>query len=236
MNWTELVDVVHHISVCWLVDVEKSFYPWDKSHLIMVYDILIYCWKQTARFCWGFLHLCSSVISQFSQSFQSLSRVRLFAIPWITPHQASLSITISRSLLKLMFFELVMPSNHLIFCCPLLLPNPIPHMDRVFSNESTLPKRWPKYWSFSFSISSSNEQPGLTSFKIDWLDFLAVQGTLKSLLQHYISKASVIWHSTFFTVQLSYLYMTTGKTIALARRTFVDKVMSHFLICCLGWS
>ena len=195
----------------------------------MVYDILMYCWKQTARFCWGFLHLCSSVISQFSQSFQSLSRVRLFAIPWITPHQASLSITISRSLLKLMFFELVMPSNHLIFCCPLLLPNPIPHMDRVFSNESTLCMRWPKYWSFSFSIIPSKKHPGLISFRMVWLDLLAVQGTLKSLLQHHSSKASILWHSTFFTVQLSYPYMTTGKTIAMTRWTFVGKIMSLLL-------
>ena len=117
-----------------------------------------------------------------------------------------------------------MPSSHLILCRPLLLP-PIPPSIRVFSNESALLMRWPKYWSFSFSISPSNEHPGLISFRMDWLDLLAVQGTLKSLLQHYSSKASILWHSAFFTVQLSHPYMTTGKTVALTRRTFVGKVM-----------
>ena len=121
-----------------------------------------------------------------------------------------------------------MPSSHLILCCPLLLP-PIPSSIRVFSNESTLHMRWPKYWSFSFSISPSNEHPGLISFRMDWLDLLAVQGTLKSLLQHQSSKASIIWPSAFFTVQLSHPYMTTGKTIALTRQTFVGKVMSLLL-------
>ena len=120
-----------------------------------------------------------------------------------------------------------MPSSHLILCCPLLLP-PIPPSIRVFSNESTLHMRWPKYWSFSFSISPSNEHPGLISFRMDWLDLLAVQGTLKSLLQHYSSKASIFWRSAFFTVQLSHPYMTTGKTTALTRRRFVGKVMSLF--------
>ena len=119
-----------------------------------------------------------------------------------------------------------MPSSHLILCCPLLLLPPIPPSIRVFSNESTLHMRWPKYWSFSFSISPSNEQPGLISFRMDWLDLLVVQRTLKSLLQHHSSKASIFWCSAFFTVQLSHLYMTTGKTIALTRRTFVGKVMS----------
>ena len=119
-----------------------------------------------------------------------------------------------------------MPSSHLILCCPLLLLPPIPSSIRVFSNESTLHMRWPKYWSFSFSISPSNEHPGLISFRMDWLDLLAVQGTLKSLLQHQSSKASIIWPSAFFTVQLSHPYMTTGKTIALTRQTFVGKVMS----------
>ena len=119
-----------------------------------------------------------------------------------------------------------MPSSHLILCCPLLLLPPIPPSIRVFSNESTLRIRWPKYWSFSFSISPSNEQPGLISFMMDWLDLLAVQGTLKSLLQYHSSKASILWHSAFFTVQLSHPYMTTGKTIALTRRTFVGRVMS----------
>ena len=126
----------------------------------------------------------------------------------------------------LMSIESVMPSNHLIFCHPLLLlPSIFPSI-RVFSNESVLRIRWPKYWSFSFSISPSNEHPGLISFRMDWLDLLAVQGTLKSLLQHHSSKASILWHSAFFTVQLSHAYITTGKTIALTRRTFVGKVMS----------
>ena len=141
-------------------------------------------------------------------------------------HQASLSITNSRSLPKFMSIELVMPSNHLILCHPLLLPPPIPPSIRVFSNESTLRMRWPKYCSFSFSISPSNEHPGLISFRMDWLDLLAAQGTLKSLLQHHSSKASILWRSAYFTVQLSHPYMATGKTKALTRRTFVGKVMS----------
>ena len=162
---------------------------------------------------------------QFS-SVQSLSRVWLFAIPWIAARQASLSITNSRSSLKLTSIESVMPSSYLILCCPLLLLSLIPPSIRVFSNESTLCVRWPKYWSFSFSIIPSKEIPGLISFRMDWLDLLAVQRTLKSLLQHHTSKASILWHSAFFTVQLSHPYMTTGKTIALTRRTFVGKVMS----------
>ena len=142
--------------------------------------------------------------------------------------QASLSITNSRSLLKLMPIESVMPSSYLILCHPHLLLPPIPPSIRVFSNESTLHMRWPKYWSFSFSNSPSNEHPGLISFRMDWLDLLEVQGTLMSLLQHHSSKASILRHSDFFTVQLSHPYMTTGKTIALTRRTFVSKVMSLF--------
>ena len=156
---------------------------------------------------------------QFS-SVQSLSRVQLFATPW-TAAQASLSITNSWSLLKLMPIESVMPSSHLTLCRPLLLLPPVPPPGiRVFSNESTLRMRWPKYWSFSFSISPSNEHPGLISFRMDWLDLLAVQGILKSLLQHHSSKTSIFWHLVFFTVQLSHPYVTTGKTIALTRRTF----------------
>ena len=162
---------------------------------------------------------------QFS-SVQSLSRVRLFATPWIAARQASLSITNSQSLLRLMPVELVIPSNHLILCRPLLLLPPIPLSIRVFSNESTLHMRWPKYWSFSFSISPSSEHPGLISFRMDWLDLLAAKGTLKSLLQHHSSKASILWCSAFFIVQLSNPHMTTGKTIALTRWTFVDKVVS----------
>ena len=157
---------------------------------------------------------------------QLLSRVRLFATPWIAARQISLSITNSRSLLKLMSIKSMMPSSHLILCHPLLLLPPIPPSIRVFSNESTLHMRWPKYWSFSFSISPSNEHPGLISFRMDWLDLLAVQGTLKSLLQHHSTKASILQCSAFFTVQLSHPYMTTGKTIALTRQTFFGNVMS----------
>ena len=150
-------------------------------------------------------------------SVQLLSHVRLFATPWITARQASLSITNSRSLLKLMSIESVTPSSHLILCRPLLLLPPTPPSIRVFSNESTLLLRWPKYWNFSFSISPSNEHPGLISFRMDCLDLLAVQGTLKSLLQHHSSKASIFWRSAFFTVQLSHLYINTRKTTALTR-------------------
>ena len=151
-----------------------------------------------------------------------------FATPWTAAHQASLSTTNSQSLLKLMPIDLVMPSNHIILCHPLLL-TPIPPSIRVFSNESILHMRWPKYWSFSFSISPSSEHPGLISFRMDRLDLLAIQGTLKSLLQHHSSKASILQRSAFFTVQLSHPDMTTGKAIALTRRTFVGKVMSLLL-------
>ena len=144
-------------------------------------------------------------------------------------HQAFLSITNSQSLLKLVSIELVMPSSYLILCRPLLLLPPILPSIRVFSNESTLHMRWPEYWSFSFNISPSNEHPGLIFFRMDWLDLLAVQGTLKSLLQDHSSKASILWHSAFFTVQLLHPYMTTGKTIALTRWAFVGKVMSLLL-------
>ena len=154
---------------------------------------------------------------------QSLSHVRLFATPWTALCKASLSITNSRSLLKLMSIESVMPSNHLIFCRRPLLPSSVFPSIRVFSNESVLHIRWPKYWSFTFSINPSNEYSGLISFKVDWLDLLAVQGTLKSLLQHHSSEASVLWHSAFFIVQLSHSYVTLGKTIALTKRTFVGK-------------
>ena len=145
----------------------------------------------------------------------------------IEARQASLSITNSLSSLKLMSIESVMPSSHLILCRPLLLLPPFPPSIRVFSNESTLCMRWPKYWSFSFSIIPSKEHPGLISFRMDWLDLPEIQGTLKSLLQHHSSKASILWHSAFFTVQLSHLYMTTGKTIALTRQTFVGKEVSN---------
>ena len=146
--------------------------------------------------------------------------------PWTAARQASLSITNSWSLfkLKLMSIQSVTPSNHLILCCPLLPPSIFPSI-RVFSSESVLRIRWPKYWSFSFSLSPSSEYSGLISFKIDWFDLLAVQGTLKSLLQHHSSKGSILWHSAFFIVQLSHPYLTTGNTIALPRWTFVGKVM-----------
>ena len=162
---------------------------------------------------------------QFS-SVQSLSHVRLFATPWITAGQPSLSVTNSQSSLKLTSIESVMPSSHLILCHPHLLLPAHPPSIRVFSNESTFHMRWPKYWSFSFSIIPSIEHPGLISFRIDWLDLLAVQGALKSLLQHHSSKASILQCSTFCIVQLSHPYLTTGKTTALTRQTFVGKVMS----------
>ena len=163
--------------------------------------------------------------SQFS-SVQLLSRVWLFVTPWTTGSQASQSITNSQCLPKLMSIESVMPSNHLTLCHSLLLlPSIFPNI-RVFSNESALRIRWPKYWSFRFNISPSNEDPGLISFRMDWLDLIAVQGTLKSLLQHHNSKASILQRSALFIVQLSHPYMTTGKTIALTWLTFVDKVMS----------
>ena len=173
-----------------------------------------------------FITLTYVVKSYFSfSSVQSFSPVRLSATPRIAARQASLSITNSQSSLRLTSIESVMPSSHLILCRPLLLTPILPSI-RVFSNESTLCIRWPKYWSFSFSISPSNEHPGLISFRMDLLGLLAVQGTLKSLLQHHSSKASILVHLAFLTVQLSHPYMTTGKTTDLTRRTFVGKVMS----------
>ena len=164
--------------------------------------------------------MCIYVSVQFSCSVVSNS-----ATPWTAARQASLSIPNFRSLLKLVSIESVMPSNHLILCHPILLLLSIFPSIRVFSSESTLCIRWPKYWSFSFSISPSNEYSGLISFRIDWLDLPEVQGNLKSLLHHYSSKALILWRSAFFTVQFSHPYMTTRKTIALTRRTFVDKVI-----------
>ena len=164
----------------------------------------------------------------FSVQFSSVQFSHSVVSDSLQP-QASLSITSSRSSLRFMSIESVMPSSHLILGHPLLLLPPISPRIRAFSNESTLRMRWPKYWSFSFSIIPSKEIPGLISFRMDWLDFLAVQGTLKSLLQHHSSKASILWRSAFFTVQLSHLYMTTGKTIALTIWTFVGKVMSLLL-------
>ena len=173
---------------------------------------LIYSWALflfLATICW-------------ISSVQSLSCVWLFAAPWTAACLASLSITNSQTLLKLMSIESLMPSNYLILCRPLLLlPSVFPSI-RVFSSESVLRMRWPKYWSFSFSVSPSNEHPGLISFRMDWLDLLAVQGTPKSLLQHHSSKASILWHSAFFIVQLSHPYIN-GKTIALTRWTLLTK-------------
>ena len=176
-----------------------------------------------------------SVLNKWGiSSVQSLSRVRLFATPWIAARQASLSITISRSSLRLLSIESMMPSSHLILCCPLLLLPPIPPSIRVFSNESTLPMMYPKYWSFSFIIIPSKEHSGLISFRMDWLDLLAIQRTLQSLLEHHSSKASILQCSAFFIVQLSHPYMNTGK-IALNRWTFVGKVMSLLFNMLSNW-
>ena len=172
------------------------------------------------------VHLIEFHMSFQFSSVQLLSHVRLFTTPWTAARQASLSISNSQSLTNIMSIELVMPSNHLILCCPLLfLPSIFPSI-RVFSDGSALCIRWPKYWSFSFNISPSNEHPELISFRMDWLDLLAVQGTLKSLLQHHSSKAFILQQSAFFMVQLSHPYTTTGKTLALTRQIFVGKVMS----------
>ena len=178
--------------------------------------------KRTSFGAWAYFTLICSI--QFSCSVMSDPLQSYGAA-----HQASLSINISWSLLKLMYIGLVMPSNHLILCCPFLLLPSIFLTIRVFSNESVLRIRWPKYWSFNFNISPSNGYSGLISFRKDWLDLLAVQGALKSLLQHHSSKASVLWCSAFFMVQISHPYTTTGKTIALTRRIFVSKVMSLLL-------
>ena len=166
------------------------------------------------------------IVEKLFSSVQSLSCVQLFVTPWAAARQASLSVTNSWSLLQLTSVESVMPSNHLILCRPLLLPPSIFPSIRVFADGSVLLIRWPKYWSFSFNISPSNEHPGLIPFRMDWLDLLAVQGTLKSVFQHHSSKASILRRSAFFIVQLSHPHTTTGKTIALSRWTFVGNVMS----------
>ena len=176
------------------------------------------------------------MMSDQIRSDQSLSPVWHFATPWIAACQASLSLINSQSSLRLTSIDSVMPSSHLILCQPLFLLPRIPPSIRVFYNESTLSMRWPKYWSFSFSIIPSKEHPGLISFRMDLLDFLAFQGTLKSLLQHHSLKASILQCSAFFTAQLSHPYMTTGKTIDLTRWTFVAKYYLCFSICYLGWS
>ena len=175
---------------------------------------------------WGLIQLSNWTTTTLISAVQSLSCVQLFAIPWTAAYQASLSITNSWSLLKLMSIESVMPSNQLILCHPLLLLSSVFPSIKVFSNGSVLCIRWPKYWSFSFGISPSNQYWGLISFRMDWSDLPAVQGTLRSLLQYHSSKASILRHSAFFIVQLSHPYMTTGKTKVLTRQTFVGKVMS----------
>ena len=169
-------------------------------------------------------------------SVQMLWHEWLFVTAWTAAYQASLSITNSQNLLRLRSIISVRPSKQLMLCCLLPLPPSIFPSIRVFSCGSVLHIRWPRYWSFSFSISLSNEYLGLISFRIDWLDFLAVQGTFKSLLQHHSSKASILWCSDLFIVHISHPYMTTGKIIALIRQTFVGKIMSLLFICCLGWS
>ena len=169
-------------------------------------------------------------------SVQSLSRVQLFMIPWSAAGQNSLSITNSQNSPKPIPIESMMPSSHLILYRPLLLLPPIPSSIRVFSNESALHIRWPKYWSLSFNVSPSNEHPGLISFRMDWLDLLTVQGTFNSLLQHHSSKASTLQHLAFLIVQTSHPYVATGKTIAWTRWTLVDKVISLLFNMCLGWS
>ena len=192
-------------------------------------------WKGRAGPYWFNVILPSLLFYLEISTVQPLSRVWLFVTPWTAARQASLS-TNSHSLLKLMSVESVMPSNHLILCCLLLLlPSIFPSI-KVLFNESDLHIRWPKYWSFNVSISPSNAYSGLISFSTDWFDLLAVQGTLKSLLQHHSSEASILWCSAFFTIQPSNPYMTAVKTIALTRQTFVGKVMSCFLICYLDWS
>ena len=192
---------------------------WTWSLVFVIYLVKIY-WIVYQR-----QEICGKrfAMTAFFSSVQSLSCVRLFVTPWITARQASLSITNSWSLLKLMPIESVMPS---ILCSPLLLLPPILPSTRVFSNESTLHMRLPKFLSFSFNISLSSEHPGLISFRMDWLDLLAVQGTPKSVLQYHSSKASIFWHSTFFIIQLSHPYMTIGKNITLTRWIFVSEVMS----------
>ena len=168
---------------------------------------------------------CLGLMSVQFSSVQLLSRVRLFVTPWTAARQASLSITNSWSSPKPMSIVSVMPSNHLILCRPLLLLSSIFPSIRVFSNESALCIRWPKYWSFSLNITPSNEHLGFIFFRMDWLDLLAVQGILKSVLYHHSSKASILWHSAFFIVQISHPYMTTGKTIALTRQFYTQKNM-----------
>ena len=213
--------------------ITSMFFTWQHLSLSLS-SVCIIQWQfwQHPRLLSTYLILATPL--DFISSVQSLSHVRLFVTLWTAARQASLSITSSRSLLKLMSIESVMPSSRLSLCHPLLLPLSICPSIRVFLKESVLRIRWPKYW--SFSISPSNEYSGLISSRMDWLDLLAVQGILKSLLQHHSSKATILECSASFIVQLSHPYMTTGKTIALTRQTFVSKVCLCLLICCLCWS
>ena len=209
--------------------------PWPQSGLITWSCgkpplCILFVFKILLLHCYQRAYYCKNI----SQSVSSVTQLcPTPCTPWTAAYQASLSIN-SWSLPKLISIESVMPSNHLILCHPLLLPPSIFPSTRVFSNELALCMRWPKYWSFSFNISPSNEHPGLISFRMDWLDLLATQGTLKSLLQHHSSKAPILLCSAFFIVQLSHSYTTTGKSIALTRWTFVDKVMS-LLFNMLSW-
>ena len=216
-SWTQLSNF-HFTS-------SSSTWSENPSFPILLKRAALYAWHIYLIFLYSNNHLLTYNII----IVQLLSHVWLFVTPWTAARQASLSFTISQSLLKLMSIESVIPSNHLILCHPLLLLPSIFLSIRVFSNESALGIRWPKYWRFSFSISPSNDYSGLISFRTDWFDLLAVQGTLKSLLQHHSSKASILWHSAFFIVQLSHPYVSTGKIIALTRWTFVGKVMSLLL-------
>ena len=212
------------------LDLEKGRQTWDQMTNILWIIEKLREFQKNIYFCFTDYAKAFDCV-QFS-SVQSLCHVRLFATPWIAERQASLSITNSQSSPKLMSIESVMPSSHLILCHPLLLLPPIPPSIRVFSSESTLRMRWPKYWSFSFSISPSNEHPGLISFRMDWLDLLAVQGTLRSLLQQHSSKASILRCSASFTVQLLHPYMTTGKTIALTRWAVICEPWTSW---CSSW-
>ena len=204
----------------------------DEVSSVCLLDLsVVKCGSGPVSPCWSSVWMISiagsgAVKSCQCSAVQSLSRVRLFAAPRTVVHQASLCVTNSQSSLKLASIMLVIPSNHLTLCRPLLLPPSIFPSIGVFSNESALRIRWPKYWSFSFIISPSNEYSGLISFRMGWMDLLSVQGTLKSLLQHHTSKASILWHSAFFMVQHSHPYVTTGKTITLTRRIFVGKVIN----------
>ena len=226
------------ISIQWFTNL-TCFKVYYSSSFSLVCSSLINAWpfsNHQKSEIWESLPNFCLFNPYFFSSVQSLSHVRLLATPWTAACQASLSITNSQSSPKLVSIESVMPSSHLTLCSPLLvLPSIFPNI-RVFSNESALRIRWPKDWSFSFNIRPSNEHSGLISFRMDWLDFLAVQGTLKSLLQHHSSKASVLQCSGFFIFQLSHPYMTTGKTIAFTRRTFVGKVMSLLFKMLCSWS